>query len=138
MEIWKPIKNFDKYEVSDLGRVRSVKREYIIKQFNNKKGYPRVGLYDNNKKWRDNRIHRLVAEHFIPNPENKPQVNHINGIKSDNRVENLEWMTVMENQHHYLTAHYKREVTIKDLEGNILYHTDLTDKSIVITRKLIK
>ena len=112
-EIWKPISGYEGiYEVSNLGRVRScdrivtysngAKHKYkgkVLKSRNNTHGYPYVTLC-NNRGHKTAVIHRLVAAAFIPNPDNKPTVNHINEIKTDNRVENLEWMTVKENINH--------------------------------------
>ena len=102
MEIWKDIPGYEgAYQVSNLGRVKSIKfkKERILKGGCNNTGYPIAALCLNGVK-RDFLIHRLVTQAFIKNPENKKTVNHINGIKADNRVINLEWNTYKENLTH--------------------------------------
>jgi hypothetical protein len=104
MEIWKPIIGYENlYEISNLGNVKSLqkgfKKEKILKNRPNNLGYVRVDLRSNGKS-KTIYTHKLVAIHFIPNTYKKLQVNHINGIKSDNRIENLEWVSSNENQCH--------------------------------------
>lgn len=96
-EIWKAIKGFENYyEVSTFGNVRNSKNGRLRKPKETRDGYLQVCLYVESK-MTTKYIHRLVAETFIHNPENKPQVNHINEIKLDNRILNLEWTTAKEN-----------------------------------------
>ena len=98
-EIWKVIDDFPSYEVSDQGRIRNKKNGHILSPVPDKGGYLRIHL---GKDTVTKRIHRLVAIAFIPNVENKSQVNHINGDKMDNRASNLEWCSALENNMHAL------------------------------------
>ena len=122
-EIWKNIEGYEGYQVSNLGRVRSLDRidsnnhplnGVILKPYISNSGYLLVGLYKQQK--RDRKLlHRLVAEAFIPNPENKPEIDHINTIKTDNTVflnedgsinyekTNLRWTTRKENINNPIT-----------------------------------
>lgn len=86
------------YSISDCGEVRKDTTNYILSQ-SSQQGYQFVSLLINGKQKRM-RVHRLVAETYIDNPENKPYVNHINGKRNDNNVENLEWVTPSENTQH--------------------------------------
>jgi hypothetical protein len=121
MEIFKDIKGYEgSYQISNLGRVKSlskkvkckkgfrITKEKILKLKNTKKGYLSIQLKNKGNFFL---IHRLVANAFINNIFNKPQVNHINGIKSDNRLDNLEWATQSENQVHA----YKNKLQIPSL-----------------------
>lgn len=107
-EIWKPVKGYENvYEVSNLGNIKSIKYkggnvERVLKpQLNKKLGYLYIGLYKNGKV-SQKRIHRLVAQTFIQNNDNKPDVNHKDGNKQNNNVNNLEWCTEKENAIHYI------------------------------------
>lgn len=124
-EVWKDIW-FKKwinytwlYKINNMGIVKSLpkykwviyQKELIRKTILNKFWYELITL-SNNKTTRTFLIHRLVAQVFIPNPENKPQVNHINWIKNDNRVENLEWMTSKENIKHSWESWFNKNNTM--------------------------
>lgn len=120
-EIWREVKGYEGYyEVSNLGNVRALERivcdgrmrpaKSVTKRKDNL-GYFHVGL-NKNRKETTIRIQRLVAQAFIPNPENKPYLDHINTIRTDNRVDNLRWVTPKENYHNKLSRK-KSEYTIK-------------------------
>lgn len=116
-ERWKIIEEFPKYLISNKGRIKTINTLEDKKVFTKEDGYVVTGL-TKNKKEHYKYVHRLVAEAFINNKHNKLQVNHINGIKNDNSVENLEWVTPSENIRHAietgLLKYEKRELDIKN------------------------
>jgi len=127
MEVWKNIEGFENYEVSDLGNVRNVKNNKLLKGCKDKDGYL-ISTFRNNKIKKVLKFHRLVAIAFISNPENKPQVNHINGIKNDNCVDNLEWCTNSENQKHAHITGLKigrkgKKCNFYNLKGGLNFNT---------------
>lgn len=127
-EVWKKIRGYTGYEVSNLGRIKSNGRKIIqsnghpitlpskiLKLCVSDRGYLYVVLTENNKH-NTKRVHRLVAEAFIQNPYNKPQVHHINHVKSDNRADNLMWVTSKEN----VSFEQDRTFYIRDSHGRFL------------------
>ena len=136
-EIWKDIPNYENlYQVSNIGNIRT-KKTLKNRRIAYTHGYPSIILRKNNK-YRNLTIHRLVAQAFIPNPNNYNVVNHINGDKTDNRIENLEWCTHKHNtqeayrlglmnisekhieQMRNLGIKSGKKVAQKDLQGNVI------------------
>ena len=126
MEEWRDIKGYEGlYQVSNEGRVKSVRRNIILKP-SIQRGYAIVIFSVDNYKV-TKKVHRLVAEAFIPNPQNKPCVDHINTIRDDNRVENLRWVTIQENSDNPLTRKHlfghithRKKVYQYTLEGKLV------------------
>lgn len=107
-EIWKDIKGYEgHYKISNTGKVYSCKSDKILRP--NEDRYYQVQLCKDGKT-KAKRIHRLVAETFIPNPENKPQVNHIDHDTHNNNVNNLEWVTKDENFIAYFKSEKRKQV----------------------------
>ena len=102
MEIWKDVPGYiGLYKVSNYGRLKSVKKQLVLKTCGSGNRYKTVSLCKGMRK--TFRLHRLVAAAFIPNPDNKPCVDHIDGDKSNNRADNLRWVTTKENCNNPIT-----------------------------------
>ena len=118
-ELWKEIEGFERYSISNQGRVRNDLTNNIIKARNSSNGYLRVGLRTGKHKYESpvtHSVHRLVAEHFIERTDLSLEVNHINGIKHDNKVQNLEWVTAKYNIEHAIKNGF---ITPETLRKNI-------------------
>lgn len=131
-EIWLPVVGFEgSYEISSFGRIQSCTRKILtkhgyyipvkgqaLKPKLDKYGYPHIGLCVSRKtKWYT--IHRLVAIHYILNPDNKPQVNHIDGNKQNNHMDNLEWCTGRENHEHAAITGLRDNVPRRGEKSNL-------------------
>ena len=104
MEIWKDIPDYEGlYQASNLGNIKSLKKNIILRQNGDNYGYMQVILY-NGETRKTGKVHRLVGKAFIENPENKPQINHKDGNKKNNHVSNLEWLTNRENKKHAINT----------------------------------
>lgn len=116
MEVWKSVQDFSSYEVSNLGNVRNAQTGVNRKHYISHDGYCYMTLCKNTKK-HSTKVHRLVAAAFLQNTDNKPQIDHIDGNKQNNRVENLRWATSLENMNAY------RPLSTKNTSGypNIHY-----------------
>lgn len=132
MEVWKDIKGYEElYMINNYGCVMGKERmttgnrnrklkSKIVKNHADKLGYQLVDLCKDGKK-KTFKVHRLVAQAFIENPQNKPYINHKDGNPRNNNVQNLEWCTQKENiRHAYRTGLFKRRGKLKDLDDYIL------------------
>lgn len=122
-EEWRPVKGYEgRYEVSNMGRVKSLyaSKDIILKQPIHPDGYARVS-FSKDEACSCKLVHRLVANAFIPNPDNKPEVNHIDGNKENNNVDNLEWCTSSYNTKH---AYH-----------NGLMNADIHKKSVILYKR---
>lgn len=129
---WRTIPGHSQYEVSKYGVIRNT-RGMIIKQQTTIKGYKTVRIVcDKTKKQRTNAVGRLVAKTFLKKPKGKNYVNHINEIKSDNRLKNLEWMTRKENVNHGTCQkrrikYLKKDFRVRNPDGKIFKGSNLKE-----------
>ena len=126
MEVWKTLiyqnEKYPQFSISNHGNLKNEKTGTIYKKTRIKSGYFTVCVSLGNKKKKNIKIHRAVAETFIPNPKKLPQVNHIDGIKTNNIVENLEWVSISDNAIHSsrVLRNNVRKINQYDLKGRYL------------------
>lgn len=130
---WRTIKELNGlYKVSDKGLVKKTKTNKLMTPKPNYKGYLRITFIIKGKRT-ILRVHRLVAQAFVPNPKNLPQVNHKNGIKTDNRADNLEWVTNEQNYEHALKNNLvwwkKRPIALFENEKEIARYSSIGQAS---------
>ncbi|MBO7526481.1 MAG: HNH endonuclease [Clostridia bacterium] len=121
-EIWKPIKDYENlYEISNFGVIRKVKTKRPLKVFYRTNGYYTTSLCKNYKVTMIY-LHRIIAETFIPNPNNLPCINHKDGNKTNNDLSNLEWCTYSDNNRHAYETGLKncKKVAQYDIDGNLI------------------
>jgi len=126
IEVWKDIPDYEGlYQISDLGRVKSLKRNIILKPFFTANGYYQVTLFKNGKN-HSKQIHRLVGENFIKKAGNKNEINHIDGNKQNNCITNLEWCTSSYNKTEaYRLGLMKRRFGKENPNSKVVYQYDL-------------
>ncbi len=125
------------YTIYEDGRIYTSKYKRFLKPSTCER-YRRVSIVNIDGEIKHQSIHRLVAKAFIPNPYNKSEVNHINGVKHDNRVSNLEWATSNENKIHAYTTGLSKIKRIINIEKNIIYDSArLAAQSIDVSRQAI-
>lgn len=146
MEIWKDIDGFDNYEVSTFGNVRNKKTGHLYLNYDNGHGYLCVNVKIDKKQF-NWLIHRLVAQAFIDNSDNKPEVDHKDGNKSNNNVNNLRWATSVENKYntqrmrnakHITKTKYGHNVQVYINGKRINKHTRTMDEAIIIRDTLLE
>lgn len=119
--MWKNIVNFENYLISDKGEIKSIKTGKIMKPWLNKEGYLTITLKNIYGKRKTFKVHRLVARTFIPNPDNKITVHHIDKNKQNNKINNLEWRTHKEQRAiHFKIKKTEVPVMQMDLENKII------------------
>lgn len=134
IEVFKEIEGFNSYKISNIGRVINDKGQELKHRILSNRGYKQVSLWDG-KKHKKKYIHRLLAVAFIPNPNNYRTVNHINGIKTDNSLSNLEWCSDERQQREAFRLGLKRVgVYISDVEIFNIY--DMFFKKHIVPRKI--
>lgn len=139
IEQWKDVFGYEGlYQVSDLGRVLSLNYNHtnkprLLKQKIDKNGYLLVTLFLTHSK--NNKVHRLVAQVFILNPENKPQVNHIKGVKIDNRFFMLEWNTSKENNRHSVNTGLRKCIGSFNPKAKLSEENALSIKNSILKSK---
>lgn len=128
MEVWKDIKGYEnKYQISNLGKVRNTNTKKLYITSIDTRGYYRINLYNNLGEYKTFRVHRLLGIAFIPNPNNYPCINHIDGNKANNDLSNLEWCTHQQNTIHAV-QNKLRIAPSKEKHGRALLNIDLVNQ----------